>query len=314
MPTTIKLTLVPFPNPKTLSPVTLPITSPISRRACSSSRPRILIVKCNNSGQREGSGGNLKDALAGMVDKQVGELLNREENRVLLDGLDKASQRVEMAKKELAEIEKQELEAKQMRDYINQLESQASEVAECQRQILEAGEMVEEAKRSLGLNVDGIEDGDAFLEKESEEIDRNEERVESVKAALISALVGTLAGLPISLTQATSSSELILPLTINFISCALFGVTFRYTIRRDLDNSQLKTGTSAAFGFVKGLAMLGSGPPLELNTGSFLSHAFDGAVYVSENLFLFVFASVGLDYCFKMKLLSPFPIKKSISR
>lgn len=85
-------------------------------------------MKCNNSGQREGSGGNLKDALAGMVDKQVVELLNREENRVLLDGLDKASQRVEMAKKELAEIEKQELEAKQMRDYINQLESQASEV------------------------------------------------------------------------------------------------------------------------------------------------------------------------------------------
>lgn len=128
MPTTIKLTLVPFPNTKTLSPVTFPITSPISRRACSSSKSRILIVKCNNSGQIEGSGGNLKDALAGMVDKQVGELLNREENRVLLDGLDKASQRVERAKKELAEIEKQELEAKQMREYINQLESQASEV------------------------------------------------------------------------------------------------------------------------------------------------------------------------------------------
>ena len=60
--------------------------------------------------------------------------------------------------------------------------------------------------------------------------------------------------------------------------------------------------------------MLGSGPPLELNTRRFLSHAFDGAVYVSENLFLFVFAFVGLDYCFKMKLLSLFPIKKPISR
>ncbi|XP_050242376.1 uncharacterized protein LOC126691371 [Quercus robur] len=67
---------------------------------------------------------------------------------------------------------------------------------ECQRQILEVGVMVEEAKRSLGINVDGIEDGDAFLEKENEEIDR-------------------------------------------------------------------------------------SGPPLELNIGSFLSHAFDGAVNVS---------------------------------
>ena len=128
-----------------------------------------------------------------------------------------------------------------------------TKVAECQRQILETGEMVEEAKHSLGINVDGIEDGDAFLKKENEEIDRNEERVESIKATLISALVGTLAGLPISLTQATSSSELILPLTINFISCALFGITFRCTIRRDLDNIQLKTGTSATFGFVKGV-------------------------------------------------------------
>uniref|UniRef100_A0A2N9FZC2 Homer protein n=1 Tax=Fagus sylvatica TaxID=28930 RepID=A0A2N9FZC2_FAGSY len=312
MPTTIKLSLIPSPNPKTLSSITFPITSLISRRACL--RPRILIVKCNNSGQSEASGGNLKDALAGMVDKQVDEFLNREENRVLLDGLEKASQRVEMAKRELAEIEKQELEAKQMRDYINQLESQASEIAECQREILEAGEMVEKAERSLGLNVDGSEDGDAFLEKESEEIDRNEEKVESIKAAVISGLVGTLAGLPISFTQVTSSSQLILPLAINFVSCALFGVTFRYTIRRDLDNIHLKTGTSAAFGFVKGLAMLGSGPPLELNTGSFLSHGFDGAVFVSENLFLFVFATVGLDYCFKAKLLSPFPIKRSVSR
>ena len=126
--------------------------------------------------------------------------------------------------------------------------------------------------------MDGIEDGDAFLEKENEEIDRNEERVESIKATLISALVGTLAGLPISLTQATNSSELILPLTINFISCALFGITFRCTIRSDLDNIQLKTGTSAAFGFR-----------------------------------LLLFPS-GLDYCFEMKLLSPFPIKKPISR
>uniref|UniRef100_A0A7N2KVL4 Uncharacterized protein n=1 Tax=Quercus lobata TaxID=97700 RepID=A0A7N2KVL4_QUELO len=107
-----------------------------------------------------------------------------------------------------------------------------AKIAECQRQILLAGEMVEEAKHSLGLDVDGIKDGDAFLEKESEEIDRNEERVESIKAAFISALLRIV-----------------------------FGVTFRYTIRRDLDNIQLKTGTSAAFGFVKGLAMLGSGPP-----------------------------------------------------
>ncbi|XP_059442259.1 uncharacterized protein LOC132174642 isoform X2 [Corylus avellana] len=279
MSTTIKPTLVPSPNPNTVfSSRKFSITSPIFRRASSSSssyssRSRLVIVKCNSSEES----GNLKDSLAGIVDERVQELLNREENRGLLDGLEKASKRVEMAKRELAEIEKQELEAKLMREYVNQLESRASEIAECQREILEAGEKVEEAKRSLALNVDGFEDGDAFVEKESKEIDKNEERLESIKAGFISALVGTLAVLPISFTQ-------------------------------------LKTGTSAAFGFVKGLSMLASGPPLELNTGSFFSHAFDGAVYVSENLLLFVFAAVGLEYCFKMRLLSPFPIKRSTSR
>ncbi|KAK3228150.1 hypothetical protein Dsin_008012 [Dipteronia sinensis] len=269
---------------------------------------RSVILKCSSSenGEETSNNNNLKDAVSGMVDG----LLSREENKELLDGLEKASLRVEMARKELAEIEKQELEAKQMRDYINKLETRAFEIAECQREIVEARAIIEEAERSLSQNADGFGDGDASVEEESEGIDKDLERLESIKAASIAALVGTLAGLPISLTQVTSTSQLILPLAITFVSCALFGVTFRYTIRRDLDNIQLKTGTSAAFGFAKGLGTLLGGPPLELNTESFLSHAFNGAVYVSENLLIFFFAAVGLDFCFKMRLLSPFPMKK----
>lgn len=110
--------------------------------------------------------------------------------------------------------------------------------------------MVEEAERSLSLNVG---DGDGFSSTDGEGVDTDKERLESIKAALISAVVGTLAGLPISLTQVSSSTQLLLPLSVTFISCALFGVTFRYAVRRDLDNFQLKTGTSAAFGFVKGI-------------------------------------------------------------
>lgn len=124
-------------------------------------------------------------------------------------------------------------------------------IAECQREILEARTMVEDAERTLSLNKTG--EGDNFLYNSiSEGIDRDNERLESLKSASISAVVGTLAGLPISFTQVSSTFQLILPLGITFISCALFGVTFRYTIRRDLDNIQLKTGTSAAFSFVKG--------------------------------------------------------------
>lgn len=120
-------------------------------------------------------------------------------------------------------------------------------IAECQKEISEARAMVEEAEQSLkGVG------GDASTEMESGMSNKDKERLQSVKAALISAVVGTLAELPISLSRVTSNSELILPLAITFASCALFGVTFRYAIRRDLDNFQLKSGTSAAFGFVKG--------------------------------------------------------------
>ena len=82
-------------------------------------------MKCSSE---ESENGGFKEALSGMVGKQVEELLNREENRVLLEGLEKASQRVEKARRELAEIEKQEIEAKQLRNYIEQLEGRSSEV------------------------------------------------------------------------------------------------------------------------------------------------------------------------------------------
>lgn len=97
--------------------------------------PRAVSVKCssdkdrsNGSVEGEGKSVNLKDVLAGTVDNRVEQLLNKDENRVLLDGLEKATLRVELAKREMAELEKQEAEAKLARDYINQLQSRASEV------------------------------------------------------------------------------------------------------------------------------------------------------------------------------------------
>ncbi|CAA0843239.1 Unknown protein [Striga hermonthica] len=290
-------------KPKTLFPERFHSTSPFKHLAAAViPAPRAASgLRCSKNGSppsASGSGGNLKDLLSGMVDERVDELLSREENKGLLDGLEQASRRVEMARRELAEMKKQEIEAKIMRDYVNQLESRASEIAECQKEISEARAMVEEAERSLT--------------DQSRKASKDEERLESVKAASLSAIIGTLAELPISLTRVTSNSELLLPLAITFVSCALFGVTFRYAVRRDLDNFQLKSGTSAAFGFVKGLGMLGGGPPLELEAGSFLSHAFSGSVYVCESILIFLFAGVALDFCIKLRILSPFPIDPSI--
>ena len=141
-----------------------------------------------------------------------------------------------------------------MSHYLQKLSE--SKIEECQRDISEAKAMVEKAEHSLLVNMGGPEGGGTSMGMKSEKFDRDEERWESVKAASISALVGTVSGLPICLTQVTDTTQLLLPLTINFISCALFGVTFRYTIRRNLDDVQLKTGVAAAFGVVKGLPCL----------------------------------------------------------
>lgn len=283
------------------------ITKSFSVVNCSSS-------EAEDSGERGGGGSNsLSNVVSGMVDERVEQLLKKEENRVLLDGLEKATQRVELARKELSFIEQQEEEAKLARNYLNQLQSKTSEIADCQKEILEAKVMLEEAERSL-ITSSGSRNEDSISPMEGKVVDRNTERLESAKAATISAIIGTLAGLPLSVTRVTSNSELLLPLGITFVCCALFGVTFRYAVRRDLDDFQLKSGVCAAFGFVKGLGMLGAGPPLEFDMGSLLEHAFSGGFYVSENLLIFFFAAVGLDFSMKMKVLSPFPTNKSISK
>ncbi|KAL9246631.1 hypothetical protein vseg_020142 [Gypsophila vaccaria] len=284
----------------------LPIQSPSPRNSTSvrwpSPRSVYLPVKCSSSSPQEqdAGGGGLKNALplSNIVDKQVEELLGKEENRELLEKLNKASERVELARVELADIQRQQLEAIQMRDYINQLQTRASEIEECQKEVLEARKLLEEAEQALSMSSEGNIDAQ-----------RDEERWESVKAATISALVGTLAAAPIYISKMDVSPQLMLHLGITLVSCALFGVTFRYAVRRDLDNIQLKTGTAAAFAFVKGLATLSGASPLELTSASLFSHALDATFYVSQDLLIFVFAAVTLDFCFKTRIVSPFPIK-----
>jgi hypothetical protein len=151
-----------------------------------SSSSNKTFFKCRNSNSSNSNNSSddndFKDALSGMMGEQVEELLSREENKVLMDRLEKASQRVENAKTELAFIQKQELALKQFKDYTQQLEGKASKIAQSQREITEAKAMLEEAERNLLLNGRG---------EQEQEIDRDEERLESLKAASISALVGT---------------------------------------------------------------------------------------------------------------------------
>ncbi|KVH95284.1 hypothetical protein Ccrd_002651 [Cynara cardunculus var. scolymus] len=252
----------------------LPLLSPF---------PSLVVVKCSNplhinaieSSNLINNGGGLKNlVISAIVDDQVDESANRNESDVLLNGLDKSTQI-----DELTEIQNQE--------------TKVSEIAE----LSEARPMVEEA-----------EDG------ERKAMNKNKEKLESVKAASISAIVGTLASLPISLTHDTNAFQLTVSTAITIITCALYGATFRYAVRRDMDDFHLKTGTSAAFGIVKGVATLDGRPYLEHEAGSLLPQALNGAICVSENVLIFLFAAAGLDICYKMGILSPFPVERSVSR
>ncbi|XP_076919882.1 uncharacterized protein LOC143580835 [Bidens hawaiensis] len=187
--------------------------------------------------------------------------------RVLLDEFDKAKPR-----NESNEIKKHEPEARKTMEYINQLES---EIARLRKQVSET------------------EIGET-------ETNPMKEKLESVKAACISAIVGTLASLPISLTHVTDTYDLTVSTAIIIITCALYGATYRYIIRRDMDDFHLKTGASAAFGIVKGVATL---------DGQSSMDALSGAVCVYENVIIFLLAAVGLDICYKMGILSPFPLE-----
>ncbi|XP_071696149.1 uncharacterized protein [Rutidosis leptorrhynchoides] len=209
-------------------------------------------------------------------------LLNREQNRAVVNELDnKAAQTVELVNKDNI---MQETEAMKMMETINQLESKVSEFAEVQKQ-----------------------------QSEAKNINKNKEKLESVKAAIVSAIVGTLASLPVSLTHFTDSYGLTVSTAITVISCVLYGAIYRYIIRRDLDDFHLKTGTAAAFGIVKGMATLDGRSSLGHEDGSFLSHGLSGAVCVSENVIVFLLAAAGLDICYKMGILSPFPLESSVS-
>ncbi|KAJ9549677.1 hypothetical protein OSB04_022220 [Centaurea solstitialis] len=248
-----------------------------------------LLIKCsmNAIGDTESSK-NLINNSAGLSNLMLSGSTDENWN-----GLEKNTQRVE------SEIENQETEANKMMEYINASKPKSPR-------------SVSSSFYDTIMKLSEAENGAMVTERKA--MNKSKEKLESVKAALIAAIVGTLASLPISLIHKTNAFELTVSTASTMIACALYGATFRYVVRRDLDDFHLKTGTSAAFGIVKGVATLDGRPDLEHEAGSFLSQAFGGAVCVSENVVIFLVAAAGLDICYKMGILSPFPVERSVSR
>ncbi|GLJ54444.1 hypothetical protein SUGI_1169360 [Cryptomeria japonica] len=282
------------------------------------SRCRYLRYKTSKvvSSQEEGNGETAPDAedspLSGLVEEEVEELLKTEENQALLKDLASSMQRVNSFRKELEDIDNKEKDAAKLRAYVQRLEGTNSLIADFMREVSEAEAKMQKAELALVTTRAGSSTRDLSNKWGESEIDEDAERMESIKALTVSALVGTFASIPIALFQAESIGGLFIREAIVFISCALFGVTYRYTVRRNLENIQLKTGTVVAFGLVRGLSRFEAELPVDFDVNAILLHAPDAAFMVGEGILVFIAAAIALDYFMKIDLLSPFPSKKNI--
>ena len=70
---------------------------------------------------------------------------------------------------------------------------------------------------------------------------QDSERVESVKAAAVAAAGGLAGSLPFFLLgSAPSGLQGLLSLGASLAGCVLFGVTYRYAVRQDVNNLQVR--------------------------------------------------------------------------
>lgn len=130
---------------------------------------------------------------------------------------------------------------------------------------------------------------------------QDSERVESGKAAALAAAGGLVGALPFLLSATAPGVQGILSLGASAAACLLFGVTYRYAVRQDAMNVQLRGGVVAAFGLVKAL---GAADVIQAtaDAGDALSVAVVGnsALYAAQCMLVFGFSAAALEAGFSI--------------
>ncbi len=139
------------------------------------------------------------------------------------------------------------------------------------------------------------------------------ERIESVKAGLVTAIAFSIAdltaiflnnlvfanwGIQFRLLQVNSGLDSLVVIATALVSGFLFGVTYRYIIRGDR-NSHLKDGAVMAFGLVRGLALLEA-------TVNKSEQFWSLAILITEGIIAFAIARYCLDFALQRKFIKPF--------
>lgn len=141
----------------------------------------------------------------------------------------------------------------------------------------------------------------------------DEDRIESLKAAVLAGIVAGLAAAVLllahrvpslgwgaalaSIASGLSGSTFWISSVIAGLSGGLFGITYRYAVRQD-ENSQLKAGVVLAFSLVRGLALVNVVAAVSLRGWPF-------AVAIAESLLIFATAAASLELARQQKRIKP---------
>lgn len=166
------------------------------------------------------------------------------------------------------------------------------------------------AAEAAGQGIDAAGSSRKWGSTVASDVDEAAEKIESAKAGTAAALSGTLLSLPLLLSQSSGSLVTLESVAGVAVSCLVFGVTYRYALRDDFGNDQLKGGVVGAFGLTRGFGcadvfLHGS------DQYDFASWA-QAALLAGESVLTFAFAAVALEAGFSRGLLQPFPMKKKV--
>jgi len=136
-------------------------------------------------------------------------------------------------------------------------------------------------------------------------IDEAAEKMESAKAAAVGGGGGGALAAPLLVSQGGG----LLSVAFAALSCAVFGVTYRYAVRRDVENSELKGGVVGAFGLARGLSaadvyLRAAALNGDLDVASYAQ----AALLAGQGVLTFAFAALALEQAFERGIVKPFGV------
>lgn len=251
------------------------------------------------------------------------ELSAEEMIQQLLSNDPEAQQQVERVSDAARRVAELQMEQARLAQALS--EAQGSDAASAQLRERRANEsaktMIAEAEAKaaeLLLKAAELESQSATAIRESAaaEAEKETERLETAKAGAAAAVGGAASSLPLiisSFSTSTTALGALFSLGGAGASAFLFGLVYRYALRQDLNNTQLKGGVVAAFGLVRGIGQASQIILAALNNSASVESGGDiidtlglAAAAMGESMLLFAFASVALEFAFQRDWVKPF--------